>query len=86
MQQGSEIGFQAASIYCKLGASSRKEAVEEPRTTGSSSLPTKPPISPRGKEPVGDEEASAVHYARGESNGKQSEDAFGTADAAWKDG
>jgi hypothetical protein len=29
---------------------------------------------------------TAVHYARGESNGKQSEDAFGTADAAWKDG
>ena len=28
----------------------------------------------------------AMHYVRGESNGKQSEDAFGTADAAWKDG
>jgi len=28
----------------------------------------------------------AVHYAGGERNGKQSEDAFGTADAAWKDG
>jgi hypothetical protein len=25
----SEIGFRATSIYCKLGASSRKEAVDE---------------------------------------------------------
>ena len=34
-----------------------------PRTTGSSSLPTKPHISPRGNAPLGDEEAPAAHYA-----------------------
>src|SRR5829696_9138742 len=64
-------------ITCRLGASSRKEAVEEARTTGSSSLPTKPPISPRGKRAAGMQKRllyatlPAVHYARGESNGKQ---------------